>query len=74
LSFVLCSLAAVAHSVKRHGLSLAFSALVVVIGIATLFEYATQINLVIDEIFMEHYITVLSSHPARMAPLTSLQS
>lgn len=42
------------------------------IGILTLFEYLSGINLGIDELLMKHHITVETSHPGRMAPNTAL--
>ncbi|TXN36057.1 hypothetical protein FVB32_15980 [Flagellimonas hymeniacidonis] len=42
------------------------------IGILTLFEYIIGVNLGIDELMMEHHITVETSHPGRMAPNTAL--
>lgn len=42
------------------------------LGFLTLVEYWLAINLGIDELFMEHYITVATSHAGRMAPNTAL--
>jgi len=46
--------------------------LVGIIGLLTLVEYIAEINLGIDELLMQHYITVETSHPGRMAPNTAL--
>ena len=43
-----------------------------ILGILTLIQYSTDINLHIDEFFMEHNILVGTSHPGRMAPNTAL--
>ena len=48
------------------------SYLVFLIGTLTLIEYVSGINLGIDQLFMEHYIGVKTSHPGRMAPNTAL--
>jgi PAS domain S-box-containing protein len=51
----------------------AASGLVVfLLGILTLVEYIFGPNLHIDQLFMEHYIHVETSHPGRMAPNTAL--
>lgn len=42
------------------------------LGTSTLFEYIAGVNLGIDELFIEHYITTQSSHPGRMAPNTAM--
>ena len=46
--------------------------LVMLIGILTLAEYLFGIDLSIDQLLMQHYITVETSHPGRMAPNTAL--
>jgi signal transduction histidine kinase/CheY-like chemotaxis protein len=40
--------------------------------LGTLFQYLSGVNIGIDQLFMEHYVTVLSPHPGRMAPNTAL--
>ncbi|NIO84302.1 MAG: PAS domain-containing sensor histidine kinase, partial [Candidatus Aminicenantes bacterium] len=42
------------------------------IGILTLSQYISGTELGIDQLLMEHYITVETSHPGRMAPNTAL--
>lgn len=42
------------------------------VGALTLIEYISGFDLLIDELFMEHYIQVKTSHPGRMAPNTAL--
>ncbi|MEP5613462.1 MAG: ATP-binding protein [Cyclobacteriaceae bacterium] len=42
------------------------------LGLLTLAEYVFKMNLGIDELFMEAYITVKTSNPGRMAPNTAL--
>ena len=44
----------------------------ILIGGLTLLEYALGIDLFIDQMFMQHYIDVATSHPGRMAPNTAL--
>lgn len=49
-----------------------FGVLVAAIGLLTLIEYISGIDLRIDQFFMQHYITVETLHPGRMAPNTAL--
>jgi len=42
------------------------------VGILTLIEYIVGVDLHIDQLFMEHYVTVATSNPGRMAPNTAL--
>ena len=44
---------------------------VLLIGGITLIEYIGGVNLGLDQLFMEHYVTVKTSHPGRMAPNTA---
>ncbi len=44
----------------------------VLIGGLTLIEYIARLDLGIDQLFMEHYVTTKTSHPGRMAPNTAL--
>lgn len=53
-------------------LGMACGGVVAVIGLLTLVEYILGINLGIDQLLMEHYVTVQTSHPGRMAPNTAL--
>lgn len=46
--------------------------LAAVIGGLTLVEYVFGVDLAIDQLLMDHYITVETSHPGRMAPNTAL--
>ncbi|HED16048.1 MAG TPA: response regulator [Gammaproteobacteria bacterium] len=45
---------------------------VFLVGMLTLVEYIFGPDLHIDQLFMEHYIQVATSHPGRMAPNTAL--
>lgn len=74
LGFILCgaSLLMLASGRARlASLAPAFAALAATIGFLTLFEYAFGIQLGIDQLFMQHYITVNTPHPGRMAPTTA---
>jgi PAS domain S-box-containing protein len=46
--------------------------IVMLVGLLTLSEYLWSIDLGIDQLFMEHYIDLLTSNPGRMAPNTAL--
>lgn len=45
---------------------------VLLTGVLTLVQYLFAVDLGIDQLFMEHYITVQTSSPGRMAPNTAL--
>jgi len=57
---------------KYKKLAIFCGGLVAAIGVLTLIEYIFGVNLHIDQLMMEHYVTVKSSHPGRMAPNTAL--
>ena len=42
------------------------------LGFLTLIQYTFSVDLAIDQLLMEHYIDVNTSHPGRMAPNTAL--
>ncbi len=46
--------------------------LVSTIGFLTLIEYVFGVDLGIDQLLMEHYVNVKTSHPGRMAPNTAV--
>ena len=48
------------------------AALVTTIGILTLLEYTIGADLGIDQLLMQHDITIKTSHPGRMAPNTAI--
>ncbi len=72
LGFFLCgvSLAFRHKGYKRVSSIVGF--LVVLLGATTLYQYIAGVNLGIDQLFMQHYITVETSHPGRMAPNTAV--
>ena len=45
---------------------------VMLMGLLTLAEYIFSVDLGIDQLLMQHYITIETSHPGRMAPNTAL--
>ena len=72
LGFLVCGMGlilAVRASAKG---ALAFGALAAMIGVLTLVEYVFGVDLGIDQLLMEHYVTVATSNPGRMAPNTAL--
>ncbi|GJL80082.1 MAG: hypothetical protein NPINA01_30710 [Nitrospinaceae bacterium] len=72
LGFLLCGLGLYFLSFGKFGLSKVLGSLAVLMGALTLIEYGFEIDLGIDQIFMDHHITTKTSHPGRMAPITSL--
>lgn len=59
---------------RRGGRTIAVGtgALTALLGGLTLIEYIADVDIGLDQLFMEHYITVETSHPGRMAPNTAL--
>jgi len=47
-------------------------ALVMLLGVLTLSEYLGDIDLGIDQLFMQHFIAMATAHPGRMSPNTAL--
>ncbi len=72
LGFLLCGAALLLLAAGRRQTGATAAAIAGLIGLLTLIEYSAGIGLHIDQLFMEHYITVQTSHPGRMAPNTAL--
>lgn len=73
LGFLFAGLGLLVIILNQHDLlgKILFS-IVGAIGLLTILQYLLGISFGIDEILMEHYITVETSHPGRMAPNTAL--
>jgi signal transduction histidine kinase/DNA-binding response OmpR family regulator/HPt (histidine-containing phosphotransfer) domain-containing protein len=56
----------------KNRLSLLLGLSTLLIGSLTLVEYIFGVDLKIDQLFMQHYIDLKTSHPGRMAPNTAL--
>jgi PAS domain S-box-containing protein len=72
LGFALLGLGLFFVLLGNRRLILLSSAVLMLVGILTLFQYIFDISLGIDQLLMEHYIRVETSHPGRMAPITAL--
>lgn len=73
LGFVLSGVSLLASTaLSRKCWSIPGGLTVGLIGLFTLIEHVLDIDLGIDQLFMEHYITVATPHPGRMAPNTAL--
>ncbi len=72
LGFVCSGLALIYIFQKNPYLAALSSILALLIGALTGFQYLSGIDLYIDQLFMDHYITTKTSHPGRMAPNTAL--
>ncbi|MCZ6835045.1 MAG: ATP-binding protein, partial [Planctomycetota bacterium] len=71
LGFILCGAGVLLSIFGKIWPSMIMGTLSMVVGSLTLVEYIGGISLGIDELFMEHTITVATSHPGRMAPNTA---
>lgn len=72
LGFLLCGGGLLAWEFGRFRVVAITGGIVSAIGLLTLAEYITGVDLGIDELLMKHDITVGSSHPGRMGPNTAL--
>ncbi len=72
LGFLLCGAGLLFIVFNRPRMAGVVGGLAAVIGFLTLIEYSAGVDLGIDQLLMEHYITVKTSHPGRMAPNTAL--
>ena len=72
LGFFLSGISVVAFVFKKRRATMTSGGFVGLVGLLTLIEYVSGMNLGIDELFMDHYIMVKTSHPGRMAPNTAL--
>lgn len=57
---------------KISVISMICAIVLIMLGGLTLLQYIFNLNLGIDQFFFQHYITVKTSHPGRMAPNTAL--
>lgn len=72
LGFVFAGIALVGLTRNWSKLAITMSALVTALGAITAMEYLFEFDAGIDQLFMQHYITTLTSIPGRMAPSTAL--
>lgn len=72
MGFLGCGLGLIATARGYRLVTYLLSALVLMIGGLTLIQYIAAVDFGIDQLLMEHYITVETSHPGRMAPNTAL--
>ena len=72
LGFLVCGVG-LGLLVSRHErIAMVLGAIALVIGGGTLLQYIFGLDLGLDQLFMEHYIQVETSHPGRMAPNTAM--
>ena len=72
LGFLLCGIGILSASFNLNRVAIVCGGTVCAVGVITLAEYVFGVNLGIDQLLMEHYITVETSSPGRMAPNTAL--
>jgi hypothetical protein len=72
LGFFLSGIAMLLVITNRQRSAGMLGIIVMSLGLITLIEYSMGLDLFIDQLFMEHYVTVKTSHPGRMAPNTAM--
>lgn len=72
LGFLLCGAGLICLNFNRSHFSLGLGSITLLIGGLTLIQYIFSVDLGLDQLFMDHYITVKTHHPGRMAPNTAL--
>lgn len=72
LGFVLAGGALLAAEARWEGWSRSLATVLVVLSAVTLAQYAFGVDLLVDQLVMDAYVTVHTSHPGRMAPNTAL--
>ncbi len=75
LGFFLCGAAILSLRLldaKRWMVGGGLAIVAMAIGLLTLIQYVFGRDIGLDQLFMEHYVTVKTSHPGRMAPNTAL--
>lgn len=71
LCFLLCGAGLLASTLRRPGAVLTCGCVAGLIATATMLQYLTGLSLGIDELFIDHFTTVETTHPGRMAPNTA---
>lgn len=72
LGFIMVGVSVIALESKHRAMARLLGTMTALLAILTLVQYAFGINLGIDELFMEHYITTATSNPGRMGPNTAV--
>ncbi|MBF0582896.1 MAG: response regulator [Magnetococcales bacterium] len=72
LCFLLSGMGLISSSLGKQRLALGCGLIVGLLGGLTGVQYLLGVDLGLDQLLMRHYITVLTSHPGRMAPNTAL--
>lgn len=72
LGFLFCGLGLLVVARGYRGAGLVLGVVLMFIGLLTLTQYVFAIDLGIDQLLMQHYIMIETSHPGRMAPNTAL--
>ncbi len=72
LCFILSAVSALAYLQKKISISFITAGLSFCIAALTLMQYFFNLDLQVDEFFMQHYITVETQYPGRMAASTGV--
>lgn len=72
LVFILCGAGLLLCLGGNYRLTRIIASVIALAGVLTLFEYFFQADFGIDQLFMQHYITVGAFSPGRMSPNTAI--
>jgi methyl-accepting chemotaxis protein len=72
LSFLLCGAGLMAIALGRPVLAIPCAGLSAILGLLNLVEHASGVDLGIDQLLIDHFITTKTSYPGRMAPNTAI--
>lgn len=72
IGFFMSGIALLFLNTNCKKVSVWIGSVVLLFGLITLLEYILGLDLFIDQLFMDHYITIKTSTPGRMAPNTAL--
>ncbi|MCB1178528.1 MAG: GGDEF domain-containing protein [Leptospiraceae bacterium] len=72
LGFLIFGVVLIFQRIIKENVLKGFNVFLILLGGLTLIQYIFKLNFGIDELMMNHYITVETSHPGRMAPNTAI--
>ncbi len=72
LGFLISGIGLISLQFNFRRINIVVGIMIALLGFLTLLQYIFGLQLGVDQLFMDHYITTKTSHPGRMAPNTAL--